>query len=108
MVDELMAMESPDRLRDTSALVSVIIPVHNRARLVRAAVESVLEQTHERVEVVPVDDGSTDGTAAVLQMLAASDPRVKVVIQHQNRGAQAARNAGIVASSGSWIGFLDS
>jgi glycosyltransferase involved in cell wall biosynthesis len=90
------------------ALVSVVIPVHNREHLVEGAVRSVLAQTHTETEVVIVDDGSTDGTLGVLQGLADKEPRISILTHPTSRGAQAARNTGIRASSGQWVTFLDS
>jgi glycosyltransferase involved in cell wall biosynthesis len=84
--------------------VSVIIPTFNRANLVAGAVESALEQTVSGIEVIVVDDGSTDSTA---QELARFGNRIRVLHQ-QNAGVSAARNAGIRAATGEWIAFLDS
>lgn len=87
--------------------VSVIIPVFNRPEMVAEAVTSVLDQADVEVEVVLVDDGSTDSTGAVIDELAASEPRV--IASHQtNAGPSAARNAGVALSSAPWITFLDS
>jgi glycosyltransferase involved in cell wall biosynthesis len=89
-----------------SPLISVVLPTYNRAHLLRRAVESVLTQPWPHLELIVVDDGSTDNTPDVLADI--SDPRVAVVRFDQNRGAPAARNAGIDASSGEFIAFLDS
>ena len=86
-------------------LVSVIIPTYNRAELVGDAVASVLAQTHADLELVVVDDGSTDATSDVLA--GCGDPRLRVLRQ-ENRGVSAARNAGAAASSGSMLALLDS
>jgi glycosyltransferase involved in cell wall biosynthesis len=85
-------------------LVSVIIPTFNRAGIVTRAIDSVLGQTYRPVEVVVVDDGSTDDTPRVLQ--AYGDTIVSVV--QNNAGPSAARNRGIRESKGDLIGFLDS
>ncbi|HSB70234.1 MAG TPA: glycosyltransferase [Candidatus Methylomirabilis sp.] len=85
-------------------MVSVVIPTHNYAGFVREAIDSVLAQTYRDVEVVVVDDGSTDDTAAVLDAYGA---RIRRIHQEQ-RGLPAARNAGIRASRGRLVGFLDS
>lgn len=87
------------------ALVSVIIPSHNRAGLVSRAVRSVLDQTHQAVEVIVVDDGSSDDTGTVIRGFA--DPRVRYLRHEQARGACAARNSGIDAAQGQWMAFLD-
>ncbi len=85
--------------------VSIIIPAYNQATFVGQAIESALGQTHADVEVVVVNDGSTDATGAVIDAYA-SRPNVRVVTQH-NMGVGAARNAGFAASAGSLVCFLD-
>ncbi len=84
--------------------ISVIIPLYNQARWVREAVESALNQTHPPLEIVVIDDGSTDGGAVGL---AAMDRRVKVIHQ-TNAGVARARNAGAASALGSYLAFLDS
>ncbi len=85
-------------------LVSVIIPTFNRETTVVGAVESALQQTHREIEVIVVDDGSTDGTTKVLEPLA---DRI-TVIRQENAGPSAARNRGVAASKGGIVAFLDS
>ena len=85
---------------------SVIITAFNEEEYVGGAVRSVLAQTHEDFELIIVDDGSTDGTAAALKPFE-SDPRVTVIHQ-TNAGLSAARNAGIAAGQSKRIAFLDS
>jgi GT2 family glycosyltransferase len=87
-------------------LVSVIIPTHNREAVIRRAVASVLAQTYPRIEIVVVDDRSTDGTQAVLEEL--QIPSIRILRTTNTRGAAAARNLGIAQSSGELIAFLDS
>jgi len=84
--------------------VSVIIPTYNRARLVQAAVESVLKQTRVPDEIVVVDDGSTDGTVEALSRFGAP----VVVVAQTNQGRSAARNRGLREAHGDLILFLDS
>lgn len=84
--------------------VSVVIPTFNRAALVCRAIDSALAQTHPSLEVIVVDDGSTDDT---LPRLAAYGPRIRIIAQ-PNSGVCAARNAGIAAATGELIAFLDS
>lgn len=86
--------------------VSVIIPVHNAERYLRACLDSVLAQTFRDFEVICVDDGSTDGSAAILAEYAEKDSRVRVVTGPKT-DAGAARNAGYAASSGECMLFLD-
>jgi glycosyltransferase involved in cell wall biosynthesis len=89
------------------ALVSVVMPALNRAGLLPDSVASVLSQTHQPVEVVLIDDGSTDDTWQVMTELARMDSRVRAVRHDRNRGAQAARNSGIRESTGTWLALLD-
>jgi glycosyltransferase involved in cell wall biosynthesis len=85
--------------------VSVIIPTHNRAALVGRAAISALAQTFTDLEVLIVDDASSDGTGeAVLKI---GDPRVRYVRHETNRGVSAARNTAIAGASGQFIAFLD-
>src|SRR5262245_6573152 len=89
-------------------LVSVVIPTFNRGGLVERTISSVLRQSYECVEVIVVDDGSTDGTAKIVEGLARRDARIRCFRHGHNKGAQAARNTGIRAAKGKWIAFLDS
>jgi glycosyltransferase involved in cell wall biosynthesis len=88
-------------------LVSVVVPTHNRAGLVRRAVDSVLAQTVDDLEVIVVDDGSSDVTPSVLAELAASDRRVRAVRHDEPAGPPAARNRGIDEARGRFVAFLD-
>ena len=87
-----------------TTLVSVIIPTRNRARLLHRTLESVLKQSTENLEVIVVDDGSSDGSGAVA---AAMDPRVSVLRNPEPAGVSIARNRGIASASGEWIAFCD-
>jgi glycosyltransferase involved in cell wall biosynthesis len=90
-----------------SPLVSVYLPTRNRAALLPRAVESVLRQDHTNLELLVVDDASTDSTPGVLARLAKADPRVKVFRQDRPTGAPAARNVAICAASGRYLTGLD-
>lgn len=84
-------------------LVSVVVPVHNGGRYVREAVDSVLAQDYERIEVIVVDDGSTDDTAEVLSSYGS-----RIHVESQPRGGvAAARNAGMRLAAGRFVAFLD-
>lgn len=85
---------------------SVIIPVYNVAPYLRECLDSVVSQTYPDWEAICVDDGSTDGSAAILDEYAGRDTRFKVIHQ-KNSGVSAARNAAMDASIGEWICFLD-
>ena len=87
--------------------VSVIIPTYNRATLVAEAVESILAQTYDELEVIVVDDGSTDETPSVLEEYVRRDDRVRSIRQN-NRGVAAARNAGLAHAKGTLMSFCDS
>jgi glycosyltransferase involved in cell wall biosynthesis len=89
-----------------SELVSVVLPTWNRADTLRRAIWSVLDQTHRNLELIVVDDGSTDQTAALVGGL--GEPRLRYVRLERNRGQAAARNAGIAACRGELIAFQDS
>lgn len=100
-------MPSPDAAPGAQDdLVSVVIPTRNRKSLVCDAIDSALGQTYPRVEVVVVDDGSDDGTAALLEDRYGG--RVRIVGHAHGRGAAAARNTGIRAARGAWVRGLDS
>ena len=86
--------------------VSVIIPTLNRAQLVHRAIQSVLKQTYEDLELIVVDDGSTDDLAGSLSRI--EDPRFRLVSHAENRGPAAARNTGISEALGQYVAFLDS
>ncbi len=86
--------------------VSIIIPTYNRSKLLAICLRSVLGQSYRRLEVLVIDDGSTDETASLLQSLASNDPRLKLLSQN-HKGAQAARNLGYQASTGDFVSFLD-
>ena len=87
--------------------VSVITPVWNAAPTLGEAVTSVRAQNVEDWEMLLIDDGSTDGSRAVAEALAAAEPRIRVLGWKENRGPAAARNAGIRAAQGRYIAFLD-
>ena len=86
--------------------ISVIITAYNVAPYIKGAVESVQNQTWKNLEIIAVDDGSTDGTGQILDRMAAADPRVRV-LHTENRGVSAARNEGIANARGEYIGFVD-
>ena len=84
--------------------ISVVIPTYNRKELLKRSIDSVINQTIKPSEIIIVDDGSNDGTEAMVKKKYDS----LKLIKQKNKGASAARNSGIKASSGEWICFLDS
>jgi glycosyltransferase involved in cell wall biosynthesis len=89
-------------MTEQQPLVSVIVPVYNGARFLRAALESVFAQTYRPIEVIVVDDGSADDSGVMAQ----SFPEVRYIRQ-ENQGVAAARNNGIEAARGEFFAFLD-
>lgn len=85
--------------------VSVIMPAHNRETFIRDSIDSVLAQTFTDFELIVVDDGSTDTTAAIVKSY--TDPRIRLIRQ-PNQGVSVARNTGLEAAQGKFITFLDS
>ncbi|MBW2688666.1 MAG: glycosyltransferase family 2 protein [Deltaproteobacteria bacterium] len=94
---DLLTMET-----SSQAMVSVIMPTYNGERYVRQAVESVLQQTYQSVELIVVDDGSSDSTVEKL----APFPKIKL-IQQENQGVAHARNTGLQYANGSLLAFID-
>lgn len=85
--------------------VSVVVPTHERVGALQKAIESVLSQTITDIEIIVVDDASTDDTEAVVSRY--DDPRIEYLRHDENRGGSAARNTGIDAAEGEFIAFLD-
>jgi len=88
-------------------LVSVIMPVYNGETYLAEAIESILTQTFADFEFVIVDDGSTDGSAAIIQDYGKSDERIRILRHRKNRGKAVARNSGIAAAEGEFIASMD-
>jgi glycosyltransferase involved in cell wall biosynthesis len=88
-------------------LVSVVVPTYNRAYCVARALDSALGQTHRNVEVILVDDGSTDNTTDLIRERYRNEPRLRYLTQ-RNQGVSTARNTGILAARGDYVGLLDS
>jgi len=87
--------------------VSIIIPVYNTEKYLRKCLDSVLNQTLSDLEIICIDDCSTDGSLTVLKEYAALDSRIKIIEFKENKGVSAARNTGIEAATGEYIGFVD-
>lgn len=88
-------------------MVSIIIPVYNVKPYLQRCVQSVLQQTYRDIEVIIVDDGSTDGSGELCDELATTDNRI-IVIHQDNQGLSGARNTGIRNATGEYIAFIDS
>ena len=88
-------------------LISVIVPVYNVAEYLSRCVDSILAQSYENLQIILVDDGSTDDSGKICEEYAKKDARIQVI--HQNNGGlSSARNAGLDLASGEYIGFVDS
>ncbi|WP_311258782.1 glycosyltransferase [Microbacterium sp. WCS2018Hpa-9] len=88
-------------------LVSIVVPVFNDANVIASALDSCLRQTLASIEIIVVDDASTDDTAAIVETYSARDPRVRLIRQEQNASAYQARRIGILAARADHLLFLD-
>ncbi len=89
-----------------SPLVSIVIPAYNAEQYVAQTIESVIRQTYQQLEVIVVDDGSTDATPGIVRNYAEKDPRITIVTQ-SNAGLSAARNAGLKVAKGEYLCIID-
>lgn len=89
-------------------MVSIVMPAYNAEKYIEQSIKSVLEQTYTDYELIIVDDCSTDGTARVVEKMAAGDSRIVFLKAEKNAGVSAARNLAISRAAGEWIAFLDS
>lgn len=87
--------------------VSVIVPVYNVAPYLARCVDALMGQTYENLEILLVDDGSSDGSAGIIDAYAQREPRVRALHQPCNQGVSAARNRGLDACTGDWVCFCD-
>jgi len=88
-------------------LISIIIPVYNVEKYLNRCIESIINQTYKNLEIILVDDGSTDNSGKICDEYALKDNRIKV-IHKQNGGVSSARNKGLEVATGEYIGFVDS
>lgn len=88
-------------------LISIIIPVYNTEKYLTSCLDSVINQTYRNLEIILVDDGSTDNSGAICQEYALTDQRIKY-FKKENNGAASARNFGLKMAKGKYIGFVDS
>lgn len=87
--------------------VSAIIPVYNVEKYLEKCLDSIINQTLKEIEIICIDDGSTDNSISILNKLAQKDNRIKIILQ-ENQGPSAARNAGIDIANGEYLVFIDS
>lgn len=86
--------------------VSIIVPIYNKEKHLKRCIDSILNQTLKNIEIILVNDGSTDNSLEICKNYARTDSRIKI-INKKNEGVSKARNDGILASSGSYVGFVD-
>jgi Glycosyl transferase family 2 len=102
-----MSVRGMSGMKETTIMkVSVLMPAYNASQYIRAAVFSILTQTHQDLELIIIDDGSTDGTTEILQDIASSDRRVKLTVR-ENRGLVASLNQGLELAEGELIARMD-
>ena len=87
--------------------VSVIVPVYNAEKYLKKCLQSLVEQTLSDIEIICINDGSTDNSLSIIEQFAKSDSRIKIITT-QNRGQSQARNKGLEIAKGEYTGFLDS
>lgn len=108
--ENLSSKDKSNKIREEALpLVSVIMPVYNSEQYLMGSVLSILEQTYQKVELICVDDGSTDASLFILNKIKDSypDKRIKIITQ-ENTGPAAARNKGLEAANGEYLAFVDS
>lgn len=88
-------------------IISVIIPVNNVEKYIESCLKSVVQQTYPHLEIIVINDGSTDGSEAIIRRYASIDSRIKLINQ-QHAGPSAARNNGMSLATGTYIAFIDS
>ena len=94
-------------MKDSKPIISVIVPVYNVEKYLRECLESLICQTLEDIEIICINDGSTDSSLAILEEFAAKDARIKI-INKENSGYGASMNAGLNAAAGEYIGIIES
>ena len=92
---------------EKTPLVSIVIPVYNVSRYLAQCLESVIHQSYHNIEIIIIDDGSTDGSGSLCDSFARSDDRIRV-FHTENRGLASARNLGMEKCTGSYLMFIDS
>lgn len=102
-----ISVSHPNVIEFMNPFISVIIPAYNREKTIGQCIKSVINSTYKNIEVIIIDDGSTDGTLSVCRKFEEIDKRISVISQ-ANKGVSAARNHGMYLAKGEWISFIDS
>ena len=89
-----------------SIMISVVVPIYNMEPYLEQCIQSIIEQTYKNIEIILVNDGSTDGSAKICKKYSEKDTRV-IYIEQKNQGVSVARNTGLYRASGTWICFVD-
>lgn len=89
------------------ALISVIMPIYNSAEYIEQSINSVLTQSYEKIELIIIDDSSTDNGVDIVKKIMDFDNRIQLILMPENQGAGSARNKGIDVANGRYIAFLD-
>ncbi len=90
-----------------NSMISVIVPVYNVEKYLSKCLDSIINQTYQNLEIICVDDGSTDSSPMILEEYAKKDSRIKIITR-QNGGLSAARNTGVKNATGEFVSFVDS
>ena len=106
-IEEATIEEAAEEKKVYHEKISVIIPMYNTESYIRQCIRSVRNQTYNNLEIIVVDDGSTDKGAAICRELKEYDDRIQLIVQ-ENKGVSAARNAGLEIATGKYVFFLDS
>lgn len=88
-------------------MISVIVPMYNVELYLRKCLDSIVNQTYKNIEILIIDDGSTDNSGMICDEYAQKDDRIKV-FHTENQGLSSARNLGLDEATGDWVGFVDS
>lgn len=89
------------------SLISIIVPVYNGEKTIERTLKAIASQTHKNIEIIVINDASTDKTNLILKKHASSDKRIQIIDLKENQGVHEARMAGLRKSTGQWIGFVD-
>lgn len=93
---------------DKQPKISIIVPIYNVSKSIDRCLQSLLSQTLKDIEIILVDDGSTDDSAKIIQFYAKKDTRIKPVLLQENKGTLVARKKGVLYAKGQYILFCDS